>query len=107
MTFLLLAGAIASEVAATLSLRVHATTSKQHWLAVIVLGYLTAFTLLALALDEGIAIGVAYGIWSASGVAITAVAARYLFNDPLTRKMLAGIALIIAGVLMIELGANH
>ncbi len=37
-------------------------------------------------------------------MALTAILGRVLFRDPLTRTMLAGIALIIGGVLLIELG---
>jgi small multidrug resistance pump len=52
------------------------------------------------------AIGVAYGIWAASGVALTAVAAHILFREPFTRIMGLGIVLIAGGVLLIELGAH-
>ena len=50
---------------------------------------------------------IAYGIWSAGGVAVTAIASRFLFGEPLTRIMVAGIALIMAGVLFVELGSAH
>jgi len=49
-------------------------------------------------------IGVAYGVWAATGVALTAIIGRLLFKDPLTWLMGAGIACIIAGVFLIELG---
>jgi small multidrug resistance pump len=52
-------------------------------------------------------IGIAYGIWAAAGVALTAVLSKFLFKDPLTRLMSLGIILIIGGVLLIELGATH
>ena len=45
----------------------------------------------------------AYGIWTACGVALVAVAARVLFREPLTWLMGFGIALIVAGVLTIEM----
>lgn len=48
-------------------------------------------------------VGVAYGVWTACGVALVAIMARFLFNDPLTMKMAIGIALIVSGVLTIEL----
>lgn len=70
----------------------------------VAVGYVTAFSMLAGALSLGLPIGVAYGIWAATGVALTAILGRVLFRDPLTRTMLAGIALIIGGVLLIELG---
>lgn len=52
-------------------------------------------------------LGVAYGIWAAAGVALTAVASRFLFGEPLTRRMLAGMGFIVIGVLLIEFGAAH
>jgi len=50
---------------------------------------------------------VAYGVWSASGVALTAIVAKLLFKDPLTKLMGLGIIFIVGGVLLIELGAQH
>lgn len=108
MTLVFLAGAILSEVAATLSLRMAAQADdKRKWFIGLGAGYLAAFALLTLALHGGLALGVAYGIWAASGVALTALASRILFNEPLTKVMSLGIALIVAGVLTIELGAAH
>lgn len=106
MAFLLLAGAVVTEVAATLSLRM-ATRGSRRWYVAVVAGYLIAFGFLALTLQAGLALGVAYGIWAAAGVALTATAGRVLFHEPLTWIMGAGIALIIGGVLLIELGAAH
>ncbi|MBP2456911.1 small multidrug resistance pump [Clavibacter michiganensis] len=103
MAWLLLAIAIVTEVAATISLKL-ATDGQKRWYAVVAVGYVTAFSMLAGALSLGLPIGVAYGIWAATGVALTAVLGRLIFRDPLTRTMLAGIALIIGGVLLIELG---
>jgi small multidrug resistance pump len=70
-------------------------------------GYLIAFVLLTCTLRGGIGIGVAYGIWAATGVALTATASRILFKEPLNRVMGAGIGCIIAGVLLVELGVAH
>lgn len=106
MSWLLLAGAIVCEVAATLSLKV-ASDGHRRWYLAVGTGYLLAFGLLAGALGTGMALGVAYGIWAAAGVALTAVLSRVLFDEPLTRTMLLGIGLIMAGVLLIELGAEH
>jgi len=95
--------AIVTEVGATISLKL-ATDGKRVWYVAVVAGYLTAFSLLAVALTLGLPIGVAYGIWAATGVALTAVLGRVLFREPLTALMLGGIALIIVGVLLVELG---
>jgi small multidrug resistance pump len=103
--WLLLAGAIGSEVTGSLSLK--AAIDRPGWYAVVVVGFLAAFTFLALALREGMALGVAYGIWGALGVALTAVFGAVLFGEPLTALMGAGIALIMGGVVTIELGSQR
>ena len=104
MEWLYLAGAILIEVASTLSLRV-ASTGRRRWYVTVVIGYVASFSLLSLALNEGLGIGVAYGIWTAVGVALTAVLSKVLFDEPLTRTMVLGIALIASGVVLLELGA--
>ncbi len=103
MGWVLLGIAIVCEVAATLSLKL-ATDGRKRWYGAVAAGYLIAFSLLAVALSFGLPIGVAYGIWAASGVALTAIFGRVFFRDPLTGIMLAGVGFIIAGVFLIELG---
>ncbi|WP_327270645.1 SMR family transporter [Streptomyces sp. NBC_01218] len=103
--WLFLGGAIVSEVAATLALR--AALDDPPWFALVVAGYAGAFTLLALVLREGMPIGVAYGIWGASGVAATAVLAALLFGDPLTWPMGLGVVAVAAGVMTVEIGAQR
>ena len=106
MAWLFLAGAIGFEVAGTLSLRM-ATHGKKIWIIGVAVGYLAAFALLSLTLGAGMGLGVAYGIWAASGVALTAVLSKFLFDEPFTWIMAAGIALVVGGVLLVELGAGH
>jgi small multidrug resistance pump len=106
--WLALVGAILSEVAGTLSLRMATQPNgSRRWFLVVGAGYLVAFTLLAVAVHGGIAIGVAYGIWAAAGVALVAVASRVLFGEPLTRVMVLGFVLIVVGVVAVEVGAHH
>lgn len=102
--WLLLITAILTEVSATLSLR--AALDHPAWYIVVVGGYLAAFTALSFVLREGMGLGVAYGIWGATGVVLTAVFATALFGDPLTATMGVGIALVIGGVLCVELGSQ-
>lgn len=104
--WLFLAVAVLAEVAGTLSLR-RAAAGFRAWYAAVAVGYLLAFSALATSLAEGMPLGVAYGIWAAAGVALTAVGSRVFFGEPLTRVMVAGIVLIMAGVLLVELGAAH
>ncbi|WP_120339996.1 DMT family transporter [Cryobacterium soli] len=104
-TWLLLAGAIASEVAASLSLK--GALDQPVWYVLVVAGYACSFALLAAVLRRGFPLGVAYGIWGAVGVAATALLAAVIFGEALTPLMLAGMALIIGGVLCVELGSQQ
>jgi small multidrug resistance pump len=106
MSWLFLVGAIVFEVGGTLSLRV-ASTGRKIWFGAVAIGYVVAFAMLILSLDHGMPLGVAYGIWAAAGVALTAVSSRFLFAEPLTWLMGFGIVLIVGGVLLIEIGAPH
>jgi small multidrug resistance pump len=108
MMWLALAGAILVEVFATLSLRASDGFRKKAWIGPVVVGYVASFYLLWVSLGLGMPVGIAYGVWSACGVALVAVLARFLFDEPLTWVMALGIALIIGGVLTIEMvGAAH
>lgn len=107
MTWLLLTLAIASEVTATLSLRASEGLRRKRWIPVIVVGYLAAFTLLGAILAMGMPVGVAYGVWAAAGVALTAVLGRVIFKDHFSAMMAIGVALIAVGVALIEFGGAH
>lgn len=99
-----LALAIVLEVSATLAFRAADGFARPWWLLVVVPGYVGSTMLLSVVLKRGMGVGVAYGVWSAVGVAMTALAAAVLFTEPLTPVSVAGIALVIVGVLMVELG---
>jgi small multidrug resistance pump len=106
--WLALAGAIIVEVFATLSLRASDGFRKKAWILPVTAGYVASFYLLWVSLSMGMPVGIAYGIWTACGVALVAVIARYLFAEPLTWVMVIGIGFIVAGVLTIEMaGAVH
>lgn len=102
--WILLACAILSEVSATLALR--GATEQPGWIALVVAGYATSFACMSAALRAGLAIGVAYAIWSAVGVVATAALAVPLFGDRLTWLMAAGFALIVGGVVLVESGSR-
>jgi small multidrug resistance pump len=104
-TWLLLSGAILSEVTATLSLK--RALDHPTLYSVVVLGYAAAFVLLTLTLRQGLGIGIAYGIWAACGVALTAVGSKLFFDEALNGVMIVGLTLIIGGVLLVEVGASH
>lgn len=101
----LLACAILAEVTGSVSLK--AAVEHPGWYFVTAVGFVAAFAFLSAVLRGGMPLGVAYGVWGASGVALTAVLSAIIFSEPLTGTMLAGMGLIIAGVLTIELGSQR
>jgi small multidrug resistance pump len=107
MVWILLGCAILSEVTATIALRISEGFSKLVPSVIVVIGYLIAFVLLAEVLKRGMPVGVAYGVWSAIGVALVAVIGAAFLGDSLTWIQVGGLALVIAGVAALELGARH
>ncbi len=103
--WLFLGLAIVSEVAATLSLK--ASIENGALLGVVAVGYIAAFYFLAQVLKMGMPVGVAYGIWAAFGVSLTALLAVVIYSEPFTLLMGIGIVIIIGGVLLVELGSGH
>lgn len=102
---MLLLGAVATEVTATMSLK--AALAQPAFYTVVAVGYLASFLLLARVLRLGLPLGVAYGIWATLGVTATALLSAAVFGEPLTPVMLLGMALIVVGVLVVELGSDR
>ena len=100
-----LGGAIVSEVSATLALR--QALNHPGFYVMVGIGYVLAFILLSLTLKAGMPLGVAYGLWGALGAALTAVLSMLVFGEPITVLVALGIALIMAGVLLVEVGAQR
>lgn len=104
-TGLMLTAAILSETAAALSLK--GALDAPLWYVVVVAGYGVSFVLLSLILRAGAPVGKTYGIWAASGIALTALSGTVLFGEPLTATMIVGITLVIGGVLLVEFGSGR
>lgn len=102
----LLALAIAVEVVSTLCLK--AAGEGLPWLyGVTAAGYAAALVLLSVCLRGGMPVGLAYGVWAAGGVVLTALAATVVFDERLGPLRLGGIAVIVVGVLLVELGSHR
>jgi small multidrug resistance pump len=102
-----LAVAIVSEIVATMSLRASENFSKPLFTVLVAVGYISAFVCMSQALERGLSLGVAYGIWAAVGVAAVAILSVPIFNESLSVVQGLGIVLVIAGVLALELGRAH
>jgi small multidrug resistance pump len=104
-TWMILSGAILAEVTASLSLQ--AAVTSPVWFVMVALGYAGAFVGLSLVIRRGLPLGVTYGIWGAAGVALTAILGGVIFNGPLNVALFAGIALVAAGIVVIEMGSSR
>jgi small multidrug resistance pump len=102
---LLLVAAILSEVAASLSLK--GALHRPALYLVVAFGFAIAVILLLELLRRGAPLGTVYGIWAASGVALTAVFSSLIYGEPLTPLAALGLVIVVGGVLMVELGAPH
>ncbi|QEV17475.1 DMT family transporter [Streptomyces alboniger] len=106
MGYVLLAGAIAAEVAATTAMKFSEGFSRL-WPSLITLaGYLIAFTLLAQTLKT-LSVGTAYAIWAGIGTAAVAGIGMLFLGESASPLKLAGIALVIVGVVVLNLGGAH
>lgn len=99
--------AIVLETAGTLSMKALDGFAVPGWFVAVVVGYAGAFYCLNQILKLGMPVGVAYGIWAALGVALTAVLGTLIFGEPLTWVIGLGIVLIISGVLVVEIGSQQ
>ena len=102
MNYAYLFVAILCEVIATSALKA-AEGFTRLWASVVVaVGYGLAFYFLSLTLRT-IPVGVAYAVWSGIGIVLIALAGWVLYDQALDAPALVGMALIVAGVLVINL----
>ncbi len=105
MDWLLLAVAIVAEVVATSALKMSQGFTRLWPSVTVMLCFSLALYLLSLTL-ETIPVGVVYAIWSGSGVALITLVGRYFFGQRLDRPALIGIAMILAGVVVLQFFAS-
>lgn len=97
-----LAVAIVSETVATTALKASAGFTRPAPAALVVVGYGLAFYFLSLTLRT-IPLGVAYAVWSGVGIVLITAAGWFMYGQKLDAAALAGIVLIVAGVLVMNL----
>jgi small multidrug resistance pump len=98
-----LALAIGSEIIATTSLKLSDGFSRPLPSVVVVAGYAFSFYALSISLRT-IPLGVVYAVWSGIGTAAIVVIGLFLFRERLDVVKVAGIGLIITGVVLLNGG---
>ena len=101
MSYVYLAIAIVAEVIGTSALKAAEGFTRPLPSLVVIVGYGAAFYFLSLALKT-IPVGIAYAIWSGVGVALITLIGWVVFKQRLDAPALFGLALIIAGVAVIQ-----
>lgn len=96
-----LAMAIGTEVVATTALKLSDGFTRLGWAAIVVVGYGISFYAMSVAL-RSIPLGVVYAVWSGVGTAAIVLIGFILFREVLDAVKLAGIGLIIIGVVMLN-----
>lgn len=106
MAYVTLAGAIVMEIlGTTIMSRSDGFTRLWPTLGTIA-AYALAFTLLAKTLTT-MEVGIAYAIWAGAGTALIAAVGIVFLGETVTAAKLLGIALVIAGVLLLNLSGAH
>ena len=104
--WLLLLASIVAEIAGTLALRQSQGFSKLWPVVACISCYLLAVWLMGIALRR-LDMGLTYAVWAAGGTAGTALIGMLLFGEPYNVARLAGLALILAGVVVLSLQGAH
>lgn len=100
--WLILFIAIVAEVIATSALKSSEGFTKPMASIVVILGYMIAFYCLSVTLKT-IPVGIAYAVWSGVGIVLITTVAWIVFDQKLDVWGIVGIALIMSGVLVLNL----
>ncbi|UUN26205.1 multidrug efflux SMR transporter [Streptomyces sp. FIT100] len=106
MGYGMLAAAIAAEVAGTTAMKYSEGFTRLWPSLITVAGYVLAFTLLAQTLKT-LSVGTAYAIWAGVGTAAVAAIGMLFMNESTSPVKLLGLALVVAGVVVLNLGGAH
>jgi len=105
--WLFLAGAIAFDVAATISMKLSAGFTRLTPSIMLFVFYAATFVMLTLALKK-IEVSVAYAVWSGVGTALVAAVGILYFHESADVVKVISLMLIIVGVIGLNLsGVNH
>ena len=100
MTYVLLAIAVITEVAATLCLKASDGWEKWYFGTLSIFLYAIAGMVFAVVLKH-MGVGVAYAIWSGLGIALITLASIVLWKQKFDIYALSGMVMIVTGTLLI------
>lgn len=106
MHYLFLAAAILCECGGTLCMKLSNGFSALAPTAGCVVLYIACFAALSRAL-QGIPLSIAYATWGAAGIIVSTLLSVFLFKEPVSAMLIAGVVVCIAGVVMVNLAGTH
>jgi small multidrug resistance pump len=101
-SWILLTLAILFEVAGTTCMKLSNGLTRPWFIVGIVVFYVASFVGLALALKR-LDVSVTYAIWAGLGIVLITLVGIFFFNEPMTPWRAVCIALILAGVIGLNL----
>jgi small multidrug resistance pump len=105
MGWIYLALAIGFEIAGTVNLKLSDGLSRLWPTVAVGVLYVLSFASMSFALKT-VALGTAYAIWSAVGIMSIAAIGILWFGEPASTLKLIAVALIVVGVVMLQLASN-
>lgn len=101
-SYLALGIAVVAEVIATTALKASDSFTRLLPSLIVVAGYATAFFFLTITLRT-VPIGIAYAIWSGLGIVLITIASFVVYRQTIDLAGMLGMALIIAGVVVLNI----
>ena len=103
--YLILALAVLFETVGTTALKASEQFTKVGPSIVVILAYAISFYLLSITLRT-MSVGIVYALWSGLGIVMIATIGWIVFGQKLDLAALAGLAMIIGGIVVIHLFSN-
>ena len=105
MPYLYLAIAVAFEAIGTSAMQASQQFTRLWPSVLVVVGYAISFYFMALTL-RFMPVGIVYALWSGLGIILIALIGYAVFGQKLDLPAIAGLGLIIAGIVVIQLFSN-
>ena len=105
MPYLYLAIAVAFETIGTSAMQASQQFTRLWPSVLVIVGYAISFYFMALTLRD-MPVGIVYALWSGLGIILIALIGYAVFGQKLDLPAIAGLGLIIAGIVVIQLFSN-
>lgn len=105
--WLWLAAGVLAQWGFVAALRASSGLRRPGWAVVTFVLMIASMGAVAVAIDGGLTVAVAYGVWTGAGILLAAVTGAVVFGDRLSGPQRLGLALVLAGVVALNLAGAH